>query len=260
MLMMKPTEIAMLPPKLNADEPLPIPKVPLSPTLLVLVFNDRLPNMPTIPALLFDMATLPKLVATQMPDEMVIEPPKAILPSMPSIVTAPPLVLPSPKVRAKLPPLLVNDDPEMINTTPPAVPDKLPAFTLNAPPMLVLEFTEIAVLLLELDADKPLLISKVPQLPMLAVPVFINESPNTPAVPALLVNTAMLPKLVAMPTPDEVMMEPPKAVLPLPPWIVIAPPLVLPSPKARVKLPRNDLRISSSCSRQLTSCQTKCPC
>jgi hypothetical protein len=67
--------------------------------------------------------------------------------------------------------------------------------------------------------------------------MFINRSPNMPAVPGLLINTATLPELVAMPTPNEMVMEPPKAVLPSPPMIVTAPLLVLPSPKARVKLP-----------------------
>ncbi len=44
---------------------------------------------------------------------------------------------------------------------------------------------------------------------MLAVPVLNNRSPDTPAVPALLVDTATLPELVAVPTPDEMVMEPP---------------------------------------------------
>jgi hypothetical protein len=76
------------------------------------------------------------------------------------IVTAPPLVLPSPKARVKLPPLLVNDNPETIDASPPAAPNKLPAFTLNTPPMLVPRPTEIAMLPSEPDVDKPLLISK----------------------------------------------------------------------------------------------------
>jgi hypothetical protein len=57
-----------------------------------------------------------------------------------------------------------------------------------------------------------------------------------PAVPALLVNTATLPELVAVPTHNEMAKEPPEAILPLPPLIVTVPLLVLPSPKARVKL------------------------
>jgi hypothetical protein len=72
---------------------------------------------------------------------------------------------------------------------------------------------------------------------MLAVPVLNNRSPNTPAVPALLVDVATLLELVAVPTPNEMVMEPPEAVLPSPLSIVTAPLLVLPSPKAQVKLP-----------------------
>jgi hypothetical protein len=204
--------------------------------LAVPVFINRSPNMPAVPALLVNMATLPKLVAVPTPNEMVTKLPEAILPSPPSIITVPPLVLPSPEARVKLPLLLIADDPETIDASPPAIPNKLPVITLNTPPMLVPEPTEIAMLMLELDADKKLLISKVPLLPTLAVPVFNNESPNTPPVPALFVNIATLPELVAVPTPDEVVMEPPEAVLPLGPTIVTAPLLVLPSPKARVKI------------------------
>ncbi len=94
----------------------------------------------------------------------------------------------------------------------------------------------IAMLLPEPDTDKPFLISRVPLSPTFTVPVFNNESPNTPTVPVLLVDTVMLPKLLAVPTPNEVMMEPPEAVLPLMSSIVTAPPLVLSSPEARVKI------------------------
>jgi hypothetical protein len=87
-----------------------------------------------------------ELVAVPMPNEMVMEPPKAVLPSPPSIVTAPLLVLPSPEARVKLPPLLVDENPETIDESPPAAPAQLPAVTLNAPPMLVPESTEIAML------------------------------------------------------------------------------------------------------------------
>jgi hypothetical protein len=106
--------------------------------------------------LLVDTATLPKLVAVPMPDEMVMGPPKAVLSMPPSIVTAPQLLLPSPKARVKLMLLLVAKDPEMIDASPLAAPDKSPALTLNAPPMLVLEPTEISMLPPKPDADKPL--------------------------------------------------------------------------------------------------------
>jgi hypothetical protein len=199
MLVPKPTEIAMLMPEPDADKPLLISTVPLSTTLAVPVFNNESPNTPAIPALLIDTAMLPELVAMPTPDEVVMELPKAILSLLLSIVTAPPLVLPSPKARVKLPPLMVNDNPEMIDTSPPAAPDESPAITLNAPLMLALEPAEIAMLPSEPDADKPLPTPKAPLLPTLKVPVFINRSPNTLAVPALLVDTAMLPKLVALP-------------------------------------------------------------
>ncbi len=186
--------------------------------------------------MLVNTAMLPELVAVPTPNEMVMELPKAVLPLPQSIVTAPLFVLPSPKARVKLPLLLVDGDPEMINASPPAAPNELPVVTLSTPPMLVPDPTEIAMLLPEPDADKPLPISRAPLSPTFAVPVFNNRSPNMPIVPALLINMAMLHKIVAMPTPNEMVMEPPEAVLPSTPSIVTAPPLVLPSPEARVKL------------------------
>jgi hypothetical protein len=114
----------MLPPKPDADKPLLISKVSLSPTLAVPVYNNnRSPNMPTVPALLINRAVLPKLVAVPMPDEMVMEPSEAVLPLLPLIVTAPLLMLPSPEARVKLLLLLVDDDQLMINASPPAAPD-----------------------------------------------------------------------------------------------------------------------------------------
>ncbi|KAL3793256.1 hypothetical protein ACHAW5_002134 [Stephanodiscus triporus] len=49
----------------------------------------------------------------------------------------------------------------------------------------------------------------VPLSPMVARSVLDNRSPDTPAVPALLVDTAALPEAVAMPTPDDIVMKPP---------------------------------------------------
>ena len=167
---------------------------------------------------------------------MVMEPPEAILQSPPSIVTAPPLVLPSPKARVKIPPLPVDDDPETIDASPPDAPDKLPAVTLNTPPMLVPEPAEIAMLTPKPDADKPLPVLKAPLSPTLAAPVFNDRSPNISPVSALLFDMATLPKLVAVSTPNEIVMETTKAVLPSLPLIVTAPLLMLPSPEARVKL------------------------
>jgi hypothetical protein len=74
----------------------------------------------------------------------------------------------------------------------------------------------IAMLPLEPEADTPLPTPKTPLSSTLAVPVFNNRSPNTHAVPALLINTAMLPKLVAMPMTNKMVMELPKAVQPSP--------------------------------------------
>jgi hypothetical protein len=138
-----------------------------------------------------------------MPSEMVMEPSEAILQLPPSIVTAPLLVLPSPKARVKILPLMVNDDPDTIDTSPPAAPDKLLTVTLNAPPMLVPEPTEIAKLPPEPDADEPLPTHKAPLLPTFTVPVFDNISPNMPAVPVLLFDTTTILELVALPMPDE---------------------------------------------------------
>jgi hypothetical protein len=145
------------------------------------------------------------------PNKMVMELLKAILPLPPSIVPAPPLVLPSPEAKVKLPLLLVDDNPETIDASPPAAPDKLPVITVNALQMLVPEPTEIALLLPKLDAEEPLPIPKAPLLPRLADPVFNDRSPNMLTVPVLLVDTAMLTELVAVPTPNEMVMELPKA-------------------------------------------------
>jgi hypothetical protein len=109
-------------------------------------------------------------------------------------------VLPSPKARVKLPPLLVDDYTETMDASPPAAPDMLPAVTLNAPTMLVLEPTEIAMLPPSPDPDKQFRMSKAPLSPALTVPVLNDRSPDTPAVPAMLVNTATVPELVAVPT------------------------------------------------------------
>jgi hypothetical protein len=187
--------------------------------------------------LLADTVALPKLVDMLMPNEMVMDPPKAVLPSPSLIATDPPLVLLSPGARVKLLLLLVDDDPETIDPSPPAALDKSPAVTLNAPPMLAPEPTEIAKLPPKLNADEPFLISKVSLLPTLAILALNNRLSNTPAVPELLVDMAKPSEPVAVPTPDEMVMEPPKAVLPFLPSIVTVPPLVLPSPKARVELP-----------------------
>jgi hypothetical protein len=179
-------------------------------------------------------SSLLEFVAVSTPNEMVTEPPEAVLPSLPSIVTAPLLVLPSPKVRVKIAPLLVDGNPETIDASLPAGCDKSPAVTLYTPPMLVPEPTEISMLPPEPDKDKPLPMPKAPLLPTLAVSVFNDRSPNMPTVPELLFDMATLPELVAMLKPNEMVKEPPEAVLPLPLSIVTPPPLVLPSPKARV--------------------------
>ena len=87
----------------------------------------------------------------------------------------------------------MHDDPETIDASPPAAPNKLPATTLNATLMSVPEPAEIALLPPEPDADEPLLISKAPLLPTHAIPVFKDRSSDMPIVPVLLANMAMLP-------------------------------------------------------------------
>ncbi len=56
------------------------------------------------------------------------------------------------------------------NASPLAAPNKSPAVSLKASPILVPERTEIAVLPLEPDADKLIPIPKVPLSPTLAIP------------------------------------------------------------------------------------------
>ena len=103
--------------------------------------------------------------------------------------------------------------------------------------MSVLEPTENAMLLPELDADNPDQKSTVPLLSTVASPVLNGRSLNTPTVPLLLVDTATLSKPVDMPTPDEIVMKPPEAVLTLPSSILTTSPLVVPSPKAKYGAP-----------------------
>jgi hypothetical protein len=135
------------------------------PAILLNASQMPVPEMSAVPAS-FHMATLFEHVANRMPGKIWMESPKAMLPLPPSAVSAPLLVSPCPKVRVKL---LVDGGLETINTSPPAAPDKLPAVSSNASPMLVPLPTDIAVLPLESDADEPLPISKVPLSPMLAV-------------------------------------------------------------------------------------------
>jgi len=111
---LEPTEMAMLPPEPDADEPLPMLTSPLVPTDALPVLKDKSPDTPELPALLVDTDTLPELVSVPTPDEIVMDPPKADVPSPPSIATAPPLVLPSPEARVKLPPAAPDDDPAII--------------------------------------------------------------------------------------------------------------------------------------------------
>ncbi len=99
-------------------------------------------EMPAVPASLHT-ATLPEHVADLTPGRIGMGSPKAILPLLPSIITAPPLVLPSPEVRVKL---LFDGDPKATDIFPPAAPSKLPVITLDVPPMLVLEMSAVPAL------------------------------------------------------------------------------------------------------------------
>jgi hypothetical protein len=120
--------------KQEAHKPLPISKTPLSSTLTVPVLNNRSPKMPAVPAS-FHMATLPEHVADPTPNEIGMESSEAMLLLLPSFVKASLLVLPSLEIRVKL---LVDGDLE-IDASPPAAPNKLPAVSLNTPPMSVPE-------------------------------------------------------------------------------------------------------------------------
>ena len=68
-------------------------------------------------------------------------------------------------------------------------PKELPAVTLNVPPLPSPEPTETAMLPPEPDADEPLPMLTSPLVPTDAVPVLKDKSPNTPELPALLVDT-----------------------------------------------------------------------
>jgi hypothetical protein len=77
-----------------------------------------------------------------MPNAIGMESPKAMLPLLPSVVTALPLVLPFPKGKVKL---LVDGVPATIDAKLPAAPDKLPAILLNAFPISVPEMPTVPV-------------------------------------------------------------------------------------------------------------------
>jgi hypothetical protein len=62
----------------------------------------------------------------------------------------------------------------------------------------------------------------------------------------LLIDIAVYPELVPVPTPDEIVIYLPKFVALSPPSIFTDPPLVLPSPEAIVKLPPLLLKLLSS--------------
>jgi hypothetical protein len=69
--------------------------------------------------------------------------------------------------------LMAAGDLEMTDTSPSNAPKESTAVTLEAPPMSVPELFEIEP---KQDAHKPLLISRAPLLPTLAVPVLNNRS------------------------------------------------------------------------------------
>ena len=89
----------------------------------------------------------------------------------------------------------------------------------------------------EPDADDPLKMLTPPLSPTEEMPVANERSPDTPAVPALLVEIDTLPELVSVPTPDAIAISPPSDVEPSPPSRLTEPPATLPSPEERVKLP-----------------------
>jgi hypothetical protein len=103
--------------------------------------------------------------------------------------------------------------------------------------MSVPEPTENAMLPPEPDADDPVPKSTAPLLPTVAFPELDGRLPDMPAVPLLLVDTAMLPKPVVVPMPNEIVMKLPEAVLPSPSLILTPSPLVVPSPKAKYGAP-----------------------
>ena len=131
--------------------------------------------------------------------------------SSPSIVTAPPLVLPSPEARVKLPPLHVDEGPAIIEGAPQASKENSPDVTLNVPPLPMSEPTDTAILLPDSEADGSLPMFTAQLRPALAVLVRKDNSPDTTKVPVLLVGTDTFPKLVSVPAPDKILMDPPES-------------------------------------------------
>ena len=116
-------------------------------------------------------------------------------------------------------------------------PEEFPALALHVPPLSSPKPTDIAIVPLDLEVDKPLQRSTAPLVRTLAVPVLKDKPPNILKCPALLVDTDILHELVSIPAPNTIVMDTPKAVILTPPLITTAPLDVAPALEVRVKLP-----------------------
>ena len=158
--------------------------------------------------MLVNTDTLPELVTVPTLNAIVMDPLKAVI-STPLIATASPAVAPALKARLKLLPSLLDGDRKNIEAPPPVFdPEELVAMTLNAPPLPSPEHTEIAILPPDPEEDEQLPRFTAPLVPTLAVPVLKDKPPDTPKLPALLVDIDTLPELVAAPTPNAIVMDP----------------------------------------------------
>merc|ERR1719438_646751 len=89
----------------------------------------------------------------------------------------------------------------------------------------------------QLHLTHPEINDNEPPFPDVALPVENIKSPLTPLVPACSVLTTILPEVVSVLAPDEIVIDPPYPDPPVPPIKLPTPPSVLPEPDVNVNPP-----------------------
>jgi hypothetical protein len=133
------------------------------------------------------------------------------MPTPPKMNKAAPDVEPIPDASDRLPPLPLDDNPATMEAAPPLLADDDPAVIDVVPPTPSPEPMLITMSPPDSEADEPLTRLTSPLSPTDAIPALIKKLPLTPVVPALSVETLTAPKLVNVPMPEAMAMEPPKA-------------------------------------------------
>ena len=171
-------------------------------------------------------------------DQAIIEAaPPALTPeeSLAESLNVPPLPSPEPTETATLPPEPDADEPLPMLTSPLVPTNAVPVLRDKSP-----DTTELPALLVDTDTHPELVSVPTPgeigldppkadvlSPPSIATaPPLVLPSPETKVkLPALLVDRDTLPKLVSVPTPDDILIDPLKADVPTPPSIATSHPL-----------------------------------